>query len=112
MNIIYTYKFKFDEPVKLTNANYRNSSGGPGFDEIQNVTSDKIVGLTSNADSEGYATEFTIEYNMNSFMLVDPSVGTVYIKGDFATLSFADKTGNIKDISTSNGSSITLLIAR
>ena len=112
MNIIYTYKIKFNEPVKLANANYRNSSVGPGFDEIQNVTSDKIVGLTSNADSEGYATEFTIEYNMNSFMLMDSTNGTVYIKGDFAKLSFVDKVGNTTNVTTSNGAPLALLIKR
>ena len=112
MNIIYTYKFKFNEPVKLANASFTNSSGGPGFGENQNVTSDKIIGLTSNADSEGYATEFTIEYNMNSWMLMDPAIGTVYIKGDFATLSFVDKFGNTTDVTKSDGDSIALLIAR
>ena len=111
MNNVYTYTFKFDEPVKISNVNYYNSSAGEGYGQTADVMSEKIDGLTTNADENGYATEFTIEYNFNKLNLVENN-GTVYIKGDGVVLTFEDKSGNKIDVSKVNDSNITLSILR
>ena len=84
-NMISTYTITFDEPVKIGSVEVSDGIYGG---TVKGTATD-MYGLATNADADGYATEFIISYNNALWFDIE-----TYVKPNWTKITFEDKVGN------------------